>query len=69
MPTQRPTLPTGFSLPDAPAIEKALHTDDHIELYRLKSGPESTEILILQRGDPTASLAWWSSLPVSRSDL
>jgi AAA+ superfamily predicted ATPase len=69
MPTQRPTLPTGFSLPDAPAIEKALHTDDHIELYRLKSGPESTEILILQRGDPTASLAWWSSLTVSNMRL
>lgn len=62
MATRRPTLPIGFSFANTPAIEKILHIDDLFEIYRLVSGGDATEILILQRGDSTATTEWWSGL-------
>jgi hypothetical protein len=69
MVTRRPTFPVGFSLADTPAIEKVIHTDEHCEVYKLRSEPGRQDLLVLQRGDAMASVEWWSRLPGSAMRL
>jgi hypothetical protein len=67
MTTRRPTLPTGHSLADLPAVEKVLSSNERYEIYRLvSSSAGETTLLILLRPDVSPSDAlrftdWWTA--------
>jgi hypothetical protein len=54
---KRPTLPTGHVVPGLPPITRALHCDEHAELYALDVDGQGTESLLLVRGGGTDEAA------------
>jgi AAA+ superfamily predicted ATPase len=61
--SHRPTLPLGFQLGNFPPVQKALHSDESIEVYLLEHSADSDLLLVRTLAAAMQKLMeWWSIL-------
>ncbi|HYV48022.1 MAG TPA: AAA family ATPase, partial [Myxococcaceae bacterium] len=69
--TARPSLPSGHALPGLPGIEKPLHADGAVEIYRLADASERVLLVVPATAEPRAQararlVPWWELLGQER---
>ena len=69
--TTRPSLPSGYAIPGLPGVERPLHADAAVEVYRLAEASERILLLVPATFEPRAVararlLAWWEALGPER---
>jgi AAA+ superfamily predicted ATPase len=61
--TRRPTLPIGFQLGNFPPVQKALHSDESVEVYLLEHSADSDLLLVrAPAGAMQRLIEWWRIL-------